>query len=160
MKTLHRATLLAAALSIAACAIPPKTDDRLILTPATFKDDYDADLCVDATKCEVVVTVAKDCKMQPKPFIIGISKDLGAVDITWKISSNSYGNTLAFPNDGITIKNSSNEFSDPRPAGKVFKLKDKNPHDGGNPRREYAYTIKVTQGSRTCKLDPTVINDY
>jgi hypothetical protein len=161
MKHLNRAIALAAALSVAACAAQQtkSSEDRLAQKTAAFRQFYNAALCPVSSKCEVVVTVGQHCDISPDPFIIGIPEEFGAVDITWTISEKSYGNVL-FTNDGITFKDKNGEFDNPRPAGKTFKLKDKNPHIAGNQKRELRYAIKVTQDGAPCKLDPTVVNDY
>ena len=161
MKNLYRATALAAALSVVSCAAPPNTDDGTLHPRArVFKDDYDADLCKNPNKCEIVVTVEQGCVIKPHPYTYGMPRGMHNVDITWTIDPKSVGNA-AFTSNGIAFKTANSEFEPPRQAGAAFKAKDKNPNVPGNPMRGFPYTITVTQGGVACPpLDPTVINDY
>jgi len=73
------------------------------------------------------------------------------VNLSWKIATDGW----TFPSNGIAITHPGTEFFDPevKDNGKRFKWKDKN-----SPGLTFKYTITVTNGTMTKKLDPTIVN--
>jgi hypothetical protein len=111
------------------------------------------------SNCQVTVTVADGCVVQsasPDP----IYAMMGNPAIRWTISGPAQytfaqGNGIVFPpakNAGKTAP-----FTGTPGGGRTVVLNDRNtgPADHG----PWAYEINVTDGTRTCRLDPTVIND-
>ena len=102
--------------------------------------------------CDVVVTVTAPCTVQvPVPDPVHVAP--GTHVIKWTMSSSTPSQFRFAPN-GIAFQAGAPMSPAPGGGPRVFVLSDNNSSPGN-----YKYTINVTDGTRTCNLDPTVIND-
>ena len=126
---------------------------------AKFVARYKADLCVDAGKCEVNITVGEGCTFQFDPYVLGIHKTLKDVEIRWNITKASAGKVEFPKKKGIFWKSQTStqnsELEDPQYAGPTqYKAKDKNSSFSDNP-----YGVNVIQNDKACPTyDPSIIN--
>lgn len=85
-------------------------------------------------------------------------------DVVWRIDPKSDGKVL-FTDKGIKPVNKKTwdkEFNNERPGATEYTWYDLNPNNGTkkNQQRKHGYRVEVSQGGKTCPLDPIIINDY
>jgi hypothetical protein len=108
--------------------------------------------CNPGGNCSVDVTVGANCAITVNPDTLDVPEPRGAKSITWTIVTNGY----TFAPNGIAFKSPNDEFEDPEPQGKKFKLKNKHTRAG-----DYAYNVNlIGSGSNpaTCSIDPLIRN--
>ena len=115
------------------------------------------DNCDGSGACKLVISVT-ECKIAPPPDLHVTAKN---VNIFWELDMAS-SVAYRFADDGIKLKQPSDEFDSPEPRmlNKKFKLHDKNSKVG---EYKYEYAIKVQKLSGfkwiDCPvLDPWVVN--
>lgn len=143
------AAILAASLLVAACAAPRA---KIVLDESATPTS-----CPPTCPPSVMVTIVK----AGTGFAIAVSQDPiefrpgGRGAIVWKIDDANSSSGWRFTSDGIEIRDSGGEFDDPRPGPQVFTWNNRNSKSGTN---SYKYTIRVTDGTTTYALDPTIKN--
>ena len=141
------AAIIAASLLMAACAAPRA---KIVLD-----ENATATSCPPTCPPTVMVTIIK----AGPGFAIAVSQDpiefrtTGRGAIVWKIDDANSSSGWHFTNDGIEIRDPGGEFDNPRPGPQVFTWNNRNSKSGTN---SYKYTIRVTDGTTTYALDPTI----
>ena len=151
------------AVTLMGCApVAPRMKTELT-AQMQFEQQYPGGVLCSNTYCSLAVTVGSGCAITVSPPTLGVAADVEDAVLHWSINAGSAG-TVAFASNGINPKEGgawSREFRNgTRVSATEFTWVDKNKLAGAPPKRPYGYNVEVTQDGKTCKLDPTIINDY
>jgi hypothetical protein len=140
VSVLATASVLATFVLLAGCA------GGVVRSDETSKE------CGEHGPCEVTVQVHDDCRVSVDTDLLIVVH--GPQHIVWNMAGTSPN--AKFTANSITFKTGNNVFGMPvvDPHGRWLRIVDTNSGASGR----YDYTITVTDGSRTCTLDPGIIN--
>ena len=108
--------------------------------------------------CNLKVDVTDSCAITVDHDLVGVTKGIEDVPITWTIQQNHF----EFTAKGIEFRGNPPSFppGSPSPDGKSFTVIDKNNQPGDDLEFKYSVTVKRKNGTACPTLDPTIINGY
>jgi len=134
MNTAHPFAFLAAGAILAGCASHP------YMTPSA---------ACRSSPCDATVTVQSCGKIQVTPDPIVVANGNKPV-MRWTLETSGW----SFTDNGIDILKPGGQFDGKaKESARSFKWKNNNSMPG-----TYKYDVYVTDGSTTCRYDPTIVN--
>jgi hypothetical protein len=150
------------AVALMGCAAEaPRIKSEASPAQTLFEQQYPGGVLCNNTYCSLAVTVGAGCAITVSPPILGVASDVEDAVLHWTLSS---AGGAAFTEKGIDPKEGgawNREFRNgTRVSATEFTWVDKNKLAGAPKSRPYGYNVEVTQDGKTCRIDPTIINDY
>ncbi len=108
--------------------------------------------------CNLKVDVSDSCVITVEHDLVGVTKGIEDVPITWTIQQNHF----EFTANGIEFRGNPPSFPPGSPSsnGKSFTVVDKNNQPGDDIDFKYSVTVKRKNGAACPTHDPTIINGY
>jgi hypothetical protein len=149
------------AVALMGCASEAPRKPQVATSQLLFEQQYPGGTLCTTNDCFATVTVGANCAVTVTPQVLGVATGVSDALLHWTIAPAA---GVGFTANGINPKDPgawNREFRNGRRVSATeFTWVDKNKLDGAPPKRPYGYNLEITQGRTTCRVDPTIINDY